>query len=82
MIVNLELTESGSEKFNKFFHDSAKDDINIQAVLFEVLDVMQERAANKESFVYELGHLYTKTGRPEHLHLSPRDVKITEEDDD
>lgn len=82
MISTLELTESGTAKFNNFFASFAKDGVSIQAVLFEMLDVIQDRAANQESYIYELGHVYTKTGHPELLRLSADDIKITEEEDD
>ncbi len=81
MIKNIELTDSGIEKFNKFFSDLAKDGVRIDAVMMEMLGIMEERARAGESMVYELGHQYTNTGNPELLRLDAEDFEIFEEPD-
>lgn len=82
MITNIELTQSGATKFNQFFADNAKSGVSMQAVMFELLDVIQERATMDETLVYELGSEYTLSGRPELLTLSKDDISVTEEDDE
>jgi hypothetical protein len=82
MITNIELTETGVEKFNQFFNDCARDGVRSQAVLFEALDVFQERVISGESLSYELGKSFTATGRPEILYLTRDDILVTEESDD
>lgn len=82
MITNIELAPSGVEKFNRFFADYAKEGVSMQAVMFEVLDIMQDRVSMDESLVYELGKHFTSTGRPEILTLDSEDISVTEEPDD
>jgi len=82
MITNIELTQSGVEKFNQFFADHAKTGVDMQAVMFELLDVMQERASMDESLVYELGGQYTRSGNPALLTLDIQDISVTEEEDE
>jgi len=82
MITNVELTESGINKFNSFFALTAKDGVDMQAVMFEMLGVLENRACMSESFSYELHHQFTVSGRPEVLHLDADDVFITEEADE
>lgn len=81
MIKSIELTEAGANKFNSFFAASAKDGVSMQAVMFELLDVLTDRAGMSESFSYELGGQFTNSGRPEVLNLDAADVTVTEEDD-
>lgn len=81
MITNIELTQSGAAKFNQFFADNAKEGVDIQAVTFELLDIMQERASMEESLVYELGGQYTRSGNPALLTLDSQDISVTEEDE-
>jgi hypothetical protein len=80
MITNIELTQTGADKFNGFFAAHAKDGVSMQAVMFEVLDVLQERASMDESLVYELGRQYTISGNPELLTFGASDVEVTEGD--
>lgn len=82
MITNIELTQSGVDKFNTFFAANAKDGTSVQAVMFEMLDVLQERAIMDESLSYELARQYTISGNPALLTLADADVTVTEEDDD
>lgn len=82
MITNIELTDSGTEKFNKFFERVAKPGVKLQAVTFELLDILQDRASTGESLDYELGRQYTVTGNPEILNLEAADVSVTEEPDE
>ena len=82
MITNIELKPSGVEKFNRFFSAHAKEGVSMQAVMFEVLDVIQERASMDEALEYELGRQYTISGNPELLTLEPSDITVTEEADD
>lgn len=82
MITNIELTERGADKFNTFFAAHARDGVSMQAVMFEMLDVMQDRASMDESLSYELGRQYTSSGNPEVLTLDAEDVLLTTEDDE
>jgi len=82
MITNIELTQSGVGKFNTFFAANAKTGVSMQAVMFEVLDVLQERASMDESLSYELGRQYTISGNPEILTMDATDIAVTEEDDE
>ena len=82
MITNIELTPSGAAKFNSFFADYARAGISMQAVMFEVLDILQERAIMGESLTYELGRQYTVSGNPELLMLTAADVTVTEESEE
>lgn len=82
MITNIELTESGTTKFNNFFSAVAKDGVSMQAVMFELLDVLTDRAGMGESFSYELASQFTNSGRPEILSLEASDVVVTEEADE
>lgn len=79
MITNIELTETGAAKFNSFFAAAAKNGVSMQAVMFELLDILADRASNGESLSYELGSQYTSTGRPEILRLSDSDITVTKE---
>lgn len=82
MITSVELTEASTEKFNIWFASVAKPAVQMQAVLFEMLDQLQELASTKQSLVYELGHQYTNTGRPELFRLELNEVEITQENDE
>lgn len=82
MITNIELTDSGAAKFNRFFEDFAKPAVKMQAVMFELLDILQDLAGTGQSLVYELGRQYTVTGNPEILILEARDVLVTQEPDE
>jgi hypothetical protein len=82
MITNIELTETGTTKFNIFFAAAAKEGVSMQAVMFELLDILADRASMGESLSYELGSQYTITGRPEILRLDASDVAVTEESDE
>lgn len=82
MIKNIELTEAGAAKFNRFFARHAKKSVSMQAVMFEVLDVIQERVDSDEALEYELGRQYTISGNPELFTLSQDDIIVTEEPDE
>ncbi len=82
MVTNIELTETGATKFNAFFTNNSKDGVHIQAVMFELLDILADRVSMGESLSYELGSQYTNTGRPEILRLDDQDVSVTEEADE
>lgn len=82
MITNIELTQSGTDKINDFFATYAKAGVNMQAVMLDVLDVLQERVSMDESLSYELGRQYTISGNPEVLTMAQADISVTEEDDD
>ena len=82
MIVNIELTQSGTDKFNAFFAQNAKESVSMQAVLSEALDIFQERASMEETLSYELGKSYTNSGNPAILTLDDADVLIETADDD
>lgn len=81
MITNIELTETGLEKFNEWFSGVARADVRIDAVMLEMLNIMQDRWNSGESRVYELGQRYSKTGRPELFRLDDVDVVVTEDSD-
>lgn len=82
MVTSIELTQADTEAFNDFFSTNAKPGVNMQAVLFEVLDVLADRAGNAESLSYELRSQYTVSGRPELLYLSAEHVTVSEEADE
>lgn len=82
MITNIELTDSGVEKFNAWFADVAKPEVRIDVVMFEMLSIMQDRWNSDEFRVYELGQRYTNTGRPELFRLDDIDVVVTEESEE
>jgi hypothetical protein len=75
-VQNIELTESGVAKFNRFFADVAKNGVRMDAVILDVLNVLESRAENDESFVYELHSQHTVSGRPELLILDSEDVSV------
>lgn len=75
-VQNIELTESGVAKFNLFFFEMAKDAVKIDAVMLDVLNVLESRAQNDESYVYELHSQFTISGRPELLILDAEDVSV------
>lgn len=79
MIVNVELTEHGVAKFNQFFAQHAKEGLDMQATLFELMDVIQVRLCLKEDLVYELAGQYTANARPATLTLSAQDINVTHE---
>lgn len=81
MITSIELTDSGTAKFNDFFSSAAKPGIEITEILWEVTDVLQDRASSGETLTYELHHQYTQSGRPELLTLEPSDISVTKADD-
>lgn len=82
MITTIDLTESGVKKFNGWFADVAKPGTDLQAVLFEMLSILTERAVMGESLSYELHRQHTISGRPEIITIGPEDVETTEVDDD
>ena len=82
MISSINLTESGVAAFNSFFDRYARQGVSRQAVMFEVLDILTDRAACAETLVYELGARYTTSGRPEMLTLTGADIQVDEQDDD
>ena len=69
-------------KFNGWFADVAKPGTDLQAVLFEMLSILTERAVMGESLSYELHRQHTISGRPEIITIGPEDVEATEVDDD
>jgi len=69
-------------KFNGWFADVAKPGTDLQAVLFEMLSILTERAVMGESLSYELHRQHTISGRPEIITIGPEDVETTEVDDD
>ncbi len=79
MITNIELNDAGLNKFNTWFFGIAKPNVRVEAVLFEMLNIMENRFNSGESRVYELGHIYTSTGRPELLRLDDADFVVTKE---
>ncbi len=82
MITNVELNESGTAKFNAFFERHAKPGTNMQAVCFELLDKLLDRAAMGEALHYELHRQHTNSGNPELLFLDASDIIVTEEADE
>ncbi len=82
MITNIEFKESGIEKFNKWFSESAKENVDMQTVMFECLDIIQDRVSSNETLFYELRGQYTQSGRPEHFYLNHEDIEISEENDE
>jgi len=82
MITNVELNESGTAKFNEFFAKHAKPGTNMQAVCFELLDKLLDRAAMGEALHYELHRQHTNSGNPELLFLDSTDIEVTEEADE
>lgn len=77
-VKNIELTASGIKKFKRFFAEDVKGGVKINAVLLDVMNIMEERARMGESYVYELHSQHTVSGRPELLILDSEDVKIEE----
>ncbi len=75
-IQNISLTETCIEKFNRWFDDVAKKGVYKKAAIMEALEVLEEKAGNTESLVYELGQQYTNTGRSELFIFTPDDVEI------
>ena len=82
MITNIELKPSGVEKFNTFFAQNARDGLDMQVVMLDVLSALQERAIMDESLVYELGRFDTQSGNPALLTLTDADISVTEEPED
>ncbi len=82
MITNVELTEAGTAKFNAFFERCAKPGTNMQAVSFELLDKLLDRASVGDALHYELHRQHTNSGNPEVLSLDAADVEVTHEADD
>lgn len=82
MITQIELTETGLEKFNQWFFGVADPAVRAEVVMLEMLGIMEDRLDGNESLVYELERQFTLTGNPELLHLESDDVHISEIDDD
>ncbi len=82
MVSELNLTDSGVQKFNAWFEAHARDGVHIDAIVGEVCGIMIERVMAGESLVYELDKQYTSTGRPELLHFEQSDIEVTEESDE
>lgn len=82
MITNVELTESGTAKFNAFFERHAKPGTNMQAVCFDMLDKFLDSVAMGESLIYELHRQHTNSGNPELLFLDASDIELTEVPDE
>lgn len=82
MITNVELTDSGTAKFNQFFADHAKPGTNMQAVCFDLLDKLLDRVSMGEGLHYELRRQHTNSGNPELLFLDATDIELTEAPDE
>lgn len=81
MIIGLQLTDSGTAKFNAWFEATAREGVRVEAVAMELCDQMIDRLTLNESLAYELGPRYTISGRPEMLILERGDVETEEQAD-
>lgn len=67
------LTQAGEEKISAWLAEVAKPGVNKDAVIIEVVSHLWETEAQ----AYELGAQYTRSGRPELLHLAEgEDYKV------
>lgn len=82
VITNVELTDAGTDKFNRWFAAVAAPGVDLQAVSLDLLNGLANSAALGEDYTYELGSQYTQTGRPEVLSLDRADVVVSAEVDD
>ena len=82
MITNVELTDSGTAKFNAFFAAHAKPGTNMQAVSFDLLDKLLDRVSIGDALDYELHRQRTNSGNPEVLSLDAADIQLNEQPDD
>jgi hypothetical protein len=74
--MNIELTNLGQSKFNKWLAEIGVANLNIQAVAFEALDHLEEEVSGNQTPTYELGQQFTTTGRPEVFKFSNEDYEI------
>lgn len=79
MITSVELTDSGVEKFNKFFNAFARENVKREPTLFAMLDKLVDRLAEGNRPFYELGQQYTNTRRPEILDFDNKDLVLHKE---
>lgn len=76
MITSIEFTESGIAKFNAFMQSTAKPEVRTEAVMWEALDILADRASNGEAMTYELGRRYTLSGNPALFTITADDYMV------
>lgn len=74
--MNIQLTNLGASKFNKWVLQVGKPDLNLQAVAFEALDRLVDDVSTNQTPTYELGASFTSTGRPEVFKFEAEDFEI------
>lgn len=76
MVTNIELAPSGTNKLNAWLLDVAKPDLNMKAVVLDVLSTLENRACTGESLTYEMHRQHTITGNPETITFDVSDVIV------
>lgn len=79
--MQIQLTNLGQSKFNKWLSEVGKADLNLQVVAFEALDRLEDDVSSNQSPTYELGRQFTNTGRPELFAFESEDYTVESIDD-
>lgn len=74
--ATVRFTSTGAEKFSAWFSRVAKPSVNAEVVSAEALDQLDDRLTLDEDLVYELGHAFTASGRPELIKFAGADIEI------
>lgn len=81
-MISIELSDAATDRLNAWISEVGNPSLNVHRVAFNLLDLLQDRAAAGETLQVELGQQYTSTGRPETITFAPTDVEITNEADE
>ncbi len=74
--MQIELTNLGQSKFNKWLSEVGNPNLNLQAVAFEALDCLVNDLSDGQTPTYELGQQFTTTGRAEVFTFRAEDYEI------